>query len=151
MMEDDKDHDNVPDGWTGANLVEADDLYCLPTRIYASRCAFGMLGDSSLVKQLVQSLDRAGNRGDRHSLNIHASAAFVTGTPQVRVQFEDLTGGGTKQVFVIQFPEGTYLYRPFNLDIATSGPGTYDHITVIIEAGESGGLFIDDVSLVQKR
>ena len=82
-------------------------------------------------------------------MNIHASAALVTGTPQLRVQFEDLQGGGIKQVFAIQFPEGTYVYRPFNLDIATSG--AYDHITVLIEAGSAGGLFVDDANLVQKR
>jgi len=52
-------------------------------------------------------------------------------------------------VFAIQFPEGTYVYRPFNLDIATSG--AYDHITVLIEAGSAGGLFVDDANLVQKR
>ena len=108
-----------------------------------------MRGDPSLVKQVEQSLDRVGNGGDRYSLNIHASAAFVTGTPQLRVQFENLLGGGIKQVFVTQFPEGSYVYRPFNLDIATSEP--YDHITVLIEAGSAGGLFVDDANLVQKR
>jgi hypothetical protein len=149
MMEDDKNHDNVPDGWTGTNLAAPDDLYCLPVWIYASHCAFGMQGDPSLVKQVAQSLDRVGNSGDRYSMNIRASAASVTGTPQLRVQFEDLQGGGITQVFAIQFPEGIYVYRPFNLDIATSAP--YDHITILIEAGSGGGLFVDDVSLVQKR
>jgi predicted outer membrane repeat protein len=149
MMEDDKNHDNLPDGWTGTNLAGADDLYCLPIWIYARRCTFGMSGDPSLVKQLAQSLDRVGNSGDRYSMKIRASASFVTGTPQLRVQFEDLQGGGITQVFIVQFPEGTYVYRPFNLDIATSA--AYDHITVVIEAGSGGGLFVDDASLVQKR
>ena len=61
MMEDDKDRDDVPDGWTGVNLVGPDDLYCLPRAVFPGHCAFGLFGDPSQVKQLVQSFDRAGD------------------------------------------------------------------------------------------
>jgi hypothetical protein len=148
-MEDNKEHGHAPDGWTATSLVQGDRLYCFPRATYAGGCAFGMRGDPSLVKQLAQALDRAGSSGDRYSLVLHDGAARVTGSPQVLVTFEDLTGGGTAQVFTLPLPTGTHADRSHSLDIATTG--AYDHITVSIEAGSGGGLFVDNVSLEPTR
>ena len=102
-------------------------------------------GDASLVKQLAQALDRAGNTGDRYSLVLHDGAVLVTGNPQVRVTFEDVVGGGTDQVFTLPLPTGSHADRSHSLDITTTG--AYDRITVSIEAGSGGRLFADNVSL----
>ena len=150
MMEDDKDRDDVPDGWTGVNLVGPDDLYCLPRAVFPGHCAFGLFGDPSQVKQLAQSFDRAGSSGDLYFLTIHTSGSSVTGTPQMRVQFDDLQTGGIEEEFVTPLATGTYVYEGHNVDIATTGSYTYDRITVTIEAGTGGGLFIDHVSLVRE-
>jgi hypothetical protein len=145
MMEDNTEHGHAPDGWTATSLVQGDRLYCFPRATYAGGCAFGMRGDASLVKQLAQAVDRAGKSGDRYSLVLHDGAALVTGSPQARVTFEDSTGGGTEQAFTLPLPTGSHADRSHSLDITTTG--AYDRITVAIEAGSGGGLFIDNVSL----
>lgn len=148
MMEDDKDLDNVPDAWTGSNLAATEHLYCLPELIYASHCVFGMRGDPSQIKQVTQSVDRAGSSGDRYALVVFASGASVTGAPQVRIQFDDLQTIGIEEEFLLPLTIGTYFYQQYRMEFQTTGSYTYDRITVTIEAGSGGGLFVDDVGLV---
>lgn len=148
MMEDDKDRDNVPDGWSGSNLADSDDLFCLPEQFYASHCSFRLRGDANLVKQLSHEVDRVGSSGDRYALVVFASGVGVTGAPQVRVQFDDFQTIGVEEEFLLPVTLGSYLYQPHNLAIVTTGSYTYDRVTVTIEAGTGGGLYIDDVSLV---
>jgi hypothetical protein len=149
MLTGDEDHDHIPDLWTSANLADGDGLYCFPIGTYAGGCAFGMHGDPSQVKQLVQSLDHKGKSGNGYSLRLRAGGALVTGNPQVRVTFEDLSGGGTKQEFILALPTGNYLAGNHKLDITTTG--AYDHITVAIEAGSGGELLVDNASLVPTK
>lgn len=148
MMEDDDDGDTQPDGWTGANLLKSDHLYCKPKQAHEGTCYFRMKGKPSSVKQIAQQLDRNGAAGDRYTLRLFAAGFNVAGSPVVRLQLDDLQTIGIDEEFVMPLDSGSYDYTEKTLDVTSAIANGYDTITVIVEAGTGGKLGIDDVSLV---
>jgi hypothetical protein len=147
-MEDDDDDDRIPDGWAGSGLTAADRRYCVPRLAHEGRCYFLLRGDAATAKQLVQELERAGSSGDRHTLSVFAGALDLTGAPRVVVQLDDLQTIGPGEEFELLLPTGSYAYQQLTLSVVATAPSGYDVVRIIVEAGSSGELAIDDVGLV---
>lgn len=146
MIEDDDDSDRIPDGWLGTDLVGADRMFCLPRLAHTGACYFRMRGNAGRTKQLTQELERSGAANDPYTLRIFTGGASVTGSPVVRLQFDDLQSVGLDEEFVLPLSTGSYDYLEHTLEVSTTVD--YDVVRVIIEDGSGGGLAIDDVSLV---
>lgn len=145
MLEDDDNGDNVPDDWSGTGLGSKDHLYCNPLLAHQGLCYFRFKG-AAQTKQLVQQLDRSGSAGDHYAFSLYAAGINVTGSPQLKVQFDDSQTIGIDEEYVTPLPTGTYNYT-YHFDSYITGVD-YDTVNVIIESGDGGKLGVDDINLV---
>lgn len=145
MLEDDDDGDNIPDDWTGTALGSKDHLYCNPLLAHQGLCYFRFKG-AAQTKQLVQQLNRSGSSGDHYAFSLYAAGINVTGSPQLKIQFDDSQTVGIDEEYVSPLPTGSYGYT-YHFDSYITGVD-YDTVTIIIESGAGGKLGVDDVNLV---